>query len=197
MAATDMLEEVLAPVRESAVAALLTAKARAIAAGAEIVAEPVRRDPAGRVRRQGELRLPARGDLAITMDGRTLIQRIEARNVIAFPPVEVRTQSGFTGLIGPFRWEDAEIRFDFGSRGTRPGWSPIRLWFLEWFQPRQSRLQPELGGVVHALEGPEDRGDFWQIHLDLGSAPVAAIIALIETAAETGCSRLRIGQVDG
>src|SRR5690625_5762471 len=101
MAATDMLEEVLAPVRESAVAALLTAKARAIAAGAEIVAEPVRRDPAGRVKRQGVLHLPSRGDLAITMDGRTLIQRIEARNVIAFPPVEVRTQSGFTGQIGP------------------------------------------------------------------------------------------------
>lgn len=197
MAATDMLEEVLAPVRESAVAALLTAKARAIAAGAEIASEPVRRDPAGRVRRQGVLHLPSRGDLAITMDGRTLIQRIEARSVIAFPPVEVRTQSGFTGLIGPFRWEDAELRFDFGMRGAQPDWSPIRLWFLEWFQPRQSRLQPELSGCVHALEGPVDQGDSWQMHLDLGSAPVAAIIALIETAAETGCKRLRIGDVEG
>lgn len=195
MAATDMLEEVLAPVRESAVAALLTAQARAISAGAEVVAEPVRRDPAGRVRRQGELRLPSRGDLAVTMDGRTLIQRIEARSIIAFPPVEVRTQSGFTGLIGPFRWEDAELRFEFAA-GARPNWSPLRLWFLEWFQPRQSRLQPELGGALHALEGPEDRGNSWQIHLDFGSAPIAAIISMIEIAAETGCTRLQIGQIE-
>lgn len=193
MAAADILEETLAPVRESAISALLTAQARAIEAGAEIETEPVRRDPAGVVKRQGRLRLPSRGDLSVTMDGRTLIQRVEARRVTAFPPVEVRTRSGFTGLIGPFRWEDAEIRFE--ARGNRPNWTPIRLWFLEWFQPRQTRLQPELAGVVHALEGPDDRDGSWQMHLDFGSAPIACVAALIETAAETGCSRLKIGTI--
>lgn len=193
MAAADMLEEVLAPVRESAISALLTAQARAIEAGAEIEPEPVRRDPAGKVKRHGRLNLPARGDLSVTMDGRTLIQRVEARRVTAFPPIEVRTRSGFTGLIGPFRWEDAEIRFE--TRGAQPNWAPIRLWFLEWFQPRHTRLQPELAGVVHTLEGPEDRGGSWQVHLDLGSAPIAAVASLIETAGETGCARMRIGQI--
>ena len=193
MAAADMLEEVLAPVRESAISAMLTAQARAIEAGAEIDAEPIRRDPAGKVKRQGRLALPSRGDLAVTMDGRTLIQRIEARRVTAFPPIEVRTRSGFTGLIGPFRWEDAEIRFE--TRGARPNWTPIRLWFLEWFQPRHTRLQPELAGVVHSLEGPEDLSGSWQLHLDFGSAPIAAVASLIETAGETGCARLTIGQI--
>ncbi len=194
MPAADMLEEALAPVRESAISALLTAQARAISAGAEIEAEPVRRDPAGKVKRQGRLGLPSRGDLSVTMDGRTLIQRVEARRVTAFPPIEVRTRSGFNGFIGPFRWEDAEIRFETRG-GARPNWAPVRLWFLEWFQPRQTRLQPELGGVVHSLEGPEDRGGSWQIHLDFGSAPIAAVAALIESAAETGCVGLKIGQI--
>ncbi|HET7409602.1 MAG TPA: hypothetical protein VFJ13_05335 [Paracoccaceae bacterium] len=193
MAAAEMLEEVLAPVRESAISALLTAQARAIEAGAEIESEPVRRDPAGKVKRQGRLSLPSRGDLSVTMDNRTLIQRIEARRVTAFPPMEVRTQSGFTGLIGPFRWEDAEIRFE--TRGTRPNWTPIRLWFLEWFQPRHTRLQPELAGVVHSLEGPDDQDGSWQLHLDFGSAPIAAVASLIENAGETGCTRLTIGQI--
>lgn len=193
MAAADMLEEVLAPVRDSAISALLTAQARALEAGAEIETEPVRRDPAGKVKRTGRLGLPSRGDLSVTMDGRTLIQRVEARRVTAFPPIEVRTRSGFTGYIGPFRWEDAELRFE--ARGARPNWTPIRLWFLEWFQPRQSRLQPELAGVVHSIEGPDDRDGAWQIHLDFGSAPIAAVASLIETAGETGCARLKIGTI--
>jgi hypothetical protein len=193
MAAADILEEVLAPVRESAIAALLTAQSRAIEAGAEIEPEPVRRDPAGRVKRQGRLRLPSRGDLAVTMEGRTLIQRIEARRITAFLPMELRTRSGFTGLIGPFRWEDAEISFE--TRGGRPNWAPIRLWFLEWFQPRQTQLQPELAGVVHALDGPDEIDGVWKIHIDFGSSPIAALAALIEIAGETGASAMRIGQV--
>ena len=193
MAAADMLEEVLAPVRESAIAALLAAQARAIEAGAEVESEPVRRDPAGRVKRQGRLGLPSRGDLAVTLDGRTLIQRVEARRVTAFLPIEVRTRSGFTGLIGPFRWEDAEVSFE--ARGQRPNWAPLRLWFLEWFQARHSQLQPELSGCVHSLDGPDEVGGIWKIHLDFGSAPIACVAALIETAGETGCAKMRIGQV--
>lgn len=193
MAAAEMLEEVLAPVRESAISALLTAQARAIEAGAEIEPEPVRRGGDGKVKRQGRLSLPSRGDLSVTMDGRTLIQRIEARRITAFPPVEVRTPAGFTGLVGPFRWEDAEIRLE--ARDARPNWKPLRLWFLEWFQPRQTRLQPELAGVVHALEGPDEHGDGWLMHLDFGSAPIAAIASLIEVIGETGCARLKIGRI--
>lgn len=193
MAATDMLGETLAPVRESAIAAMLTAQARAIQAGAEIESEPVRRDIGGEVRRQGHLRLPARGDLSVTMDGRTLIQRVEARQITAFPPIEVRTRSGFTGIIGPFRWEDAEVRFEMTA--SPPDWRPVRLWFLEWFQPRQTELAPELAGVVHALEGPDARDGAWLTHVDFGSAPVAAIAALIEAGGETGCAGLKIGRI--
>lgn len=191
MAAADMLEEVLAPVREDAISALLLAQARAIEAGAEIEPEPVRRDAAGRVRRQGRLSLPCRGDLSVTMDGRTLIQRVEARRITAFPPIELRTRSDFSGTIRPFRWEDAGIRLEM--RDARPNWKPLRLWFLEWFQPRHTRLEPELAGVVHALDGPDERGDAWHAYLDFGSAPIAAVASLIEAAGKTGCTRLTIG----
>lgn len=193
MAATDMLGEALAPVRENAISAMLLAQARAIEAGAEIETEPVRRDVEGRVRRQGHLRLPARGDLAITMDGRTLIQRVETRSITAFPPIELRTRSGFAGMIGPFRWEDAEIMFE--PTESRPDWRPLRLWFLEWFQSRHSELAPELAGAVHALEGPDERDGGWLMHVDFGSAPIAAIAALIEAGGETGCAGLRIGRI--
>ena len=194
MPAADMLEEVLAPVRESAIAALLAAQARAIEAGAEIESEPVRRDPAGRVKRQGRLGLPSRGDLSVTMDGRTLIQRVEARRIAAFLPIEVRTRSGFTGLIGPFRWEDAEIALRDARQTGRTG---RRSGSGSWNGSSRGKasLQPELSGVVHALDGPEEVEGVWKLHLDFGSAPIAAVAALIETAAETGCAKMRIGQV--
>ena len=189
----QQLEEILAPVREGSVAALLTAQARAIDAGADIDPEPLRRDPSGRVKRQGRLDLPSRGDLAVTLDGRTLIQKVESRRVAEFESLEARTVSGFTAVIHPFRWEDAEITIN-GEVET-PNWVPLRLWYLEWFQPRQTRLQPDLGAVVHALDGPDRGGASWRIRVDFGSAPVGALAALIEAVSETGASGLRIGNL--
>lgn len=186
------LEETLAPVREGAVAALLTAQARAIDAGAEIEPEPLRRDPSGRVKRQGRLDLPNRGDLAVTMDGRTLIQKVESRRVAEFDALEARTVSGFTAVIHPFRWEDADIWIS-GEVDT-PNWAPLRLWYLEWFQDRQTRLQPDLGAVVHGMDGPDRIDGRWRVYLDFGSAPVMALAMLIEAVSETGASGMQIGR---
>lgn len=187
------LDEMLTKAHDNAVAALLAAQARAIEAGAEIESEPVRRDPAGMVLRQGRLDLPSRGDLSITMDGRTLIQRVESRMMAPFDRVEARSQDGFSAVIAPFRWEDAEITFE--ARAGVPNWTPLRRWFLEWFQPKLTPLQPELGGVVHLIDGPHERGAHWQAYVDFGSASITAVADLIEATSSTGCTVMTIGQV--
>lgn len=186
-----LLDEMLTEARENTVAALLAAQARALNAGAEIEAEPVRRDPNGAVMRVGRLDLPSRGDLSVSYQGRTLIQRVESADTPLFEQVAARNGDGFSALISPFHWDDARITF-LARVGT-PNWTPLRLWFLEWFQPRQSPLQPDLAGVVHSFDGPHKAETGWTARADFGSAPITAISDLVEAASGTGCSAMTVG----
>lgn len=189
--AVDLLRERLAPVRESSITALLTAQARAIDAGAEIIPEPVRRTPQGAVKREGRLDLPQRGDLSVTMDGRTLIQRVEGRRAAPFDPFVPLGAEGPAAVVAPFRWEDAEIFAEAGPGA--PNWTPLRLWYLEWFQPRQTRLAPDLCGALHAVSGPEAVSGGWRLRIDFGSAPLSAVSALLIALEDTGVGAIRIG----
>jgi hypothetical protein len=189
--AVDLLRERLAPVRESTITALLTAQARAIDAGAEIEPEPVRRTPQGAVKREGRLDLPTRGDLSVTLDGRTLVQRVEGRRAAPFDPFVPLGADGPAAVVAPFRWEEAEVYAEAGA-GT-PNWEPLRLWYLEWFQTRQTRLAPELCGGLHSLSGPDAVGAGWRLRVDFGSAPLAAVKALLVALDQTGVGAIRIG----
>ncbi len=184
------LLDTLTPLRDGTVQVILAALTRAIDAGAEVETEPVRRDPAGDVARNGSLALPSRGDLSVTLDGRTLIQRVEGPEPDAFDPIIVPLDD-VTGIIRPFRWEAAVLSLSGGQRELN--WEPMRLWFLEWFQPRVTGLSPELSAVLHALEGPFQRGADWRIVLDLGSAPTECVPALFEAAETTGCASATLG----
>ena len=188
-----VLTATLDPIRESTITALLHAQARALDAGADIMAEPIRRDTEGKVARSGELDLPSRGDIAVTMEGRTLIQRVEGRSVPGFEPLEAFIAQDFQAVIGPFRWEDVPVLMSRAAE--RPNWSPLRLWFLEWFQTRTGGLAPELAGGVHSIEGPKDVLRGWRFHIDLGSAPTDAVIGLLAALSESGCASAEIGDI--
>ena len=187
------LRDLLEPLRAQGVSALLRALAGALERGGEVEAEPVRRDAEGRVAREGTLDLPERGDLAVTRAGRRLVQRVEAPLAASFEPVTLVSEGGFTAVISPFRWEAAELCVE--SRQARPDWRPLRLWFLEWFQPSFADVAPDLEGCVHRLSGPWRREGCWVLELDLGSAPVAAVPPLLDAVARSGALRLRIREV--
>jgi len=188
------IADLLEPMRQETVAGLLRAVAGAIEAGAEVEPEPMRRDWSGRIKRQGALSLPARGDLRVSRDGRSLVQRIEAPPPASEAPFSMVADGGFTVVIAPFAWDRAEMVIE--ARQPRPDWQPLRLWFLEWVQPRHGDVAPELAGAVHRLDGPVGLPGAWRFELDFGSAPVEAISGLVEAAAETGAGRLRLGPLD-
>ena len=185
------LNDLLEPVRDQAVGELLRALAGELDSGAEVVAEPVDRDAAGRVLRAGPLGLPRRHDLRVTRDGRAALRRVESTPPFLFEPLSMVAEGGFTTVISPFRWEAAELVVE--TRRTRPDWRPLRLWFLEWFQSRFGELAPDLDGAVHAVSGPETVTDGFHLTVDLGSAPLAALAGLVAAIEESGCLRLRIG----
>ncbi len=178
--------------RDRSVAAILEAMARAIDAGADVEPEPERRDASGRVIRSGPLRLPRRADLSLAEGGRTLFCRIESRPGGEGNAAVVRTAEGFSAEIHPFRWEAAEMTVL--ARQEELNWTPLRRWFLEWFQSRHTELAPDLIGAVHSIDGPRRVPGGWTLSIDFGSAPTASVTELVHALAETGADSMRIGQ---
>lgn len=184
------LSRMIEPLRELSIGAILDALARDLEADADVDAEPELRDASGAVARSGPLKLPRRGDLAVTKDGRTLMRRIEGGPPPVGKSLVARHSSGFEAEIRPFRWDAAELTV-FSKQGN-PDWEPLRRWFLEWFQSRYSEVAPDLYGAVHSLDGPRRFSGGWAFTIDFGSAPAACVIDLISALAKSGAERMRI-----
>jgi hypothetical protein len=177
--------------RDRSVAAILEAMARAIDAGAEVEPEPERRDAATRVIRSGPLKLPRRADLSLAEGGRTLFCRVESQLGPPGNAAVVRTAEGFSAEIETFRWEAAEVTLRAAQ--AELNWTPLRRWFLEWFQSRHTELAPDLLGAVHSIGGPRRVSGGWSLTVDFGSAPVACVTELVQALAQTGAQSMLIG----
>jgi hypothetical protein len=189
------LPDVLGPVRDIYVAALLETMARELDDGAEVDAEPVERDGEGRISRRSPLNLPARRDLRVMRGGRTTLRTVTGARPICFDPIAVAVAGGARARVAPFDWSAAPVRLRRAQ--AAPDWTPVRRWFLEWFQASYGEESPDLLGVVHAIDGPEaDGDDGWSFTVDLGSASVAGFAAMLAAFARAGCSEIRVGETE-
>jgi hypothetical protein len=192
MTAADGLSDVLEPVRDLHVSAILQAIADALDSGADVDPEPVNRDADGRLRRSGPLGLPSRSDLRVSRAGRALLRRTDSEPALPFAPRSLVLSDGASARIGPFGWGSAPVRLT-GAPGT-PNWAPLRRWYLEWFQPRFGEESPDLLCVVHAIDGPHPDGRGWRYDVDLGSASVMGFRAMLEALSVSGCARISVGE---
>ena len=63
----------------------------------------------------------------------------------------------------------------------------LREWFLRWFQREKDHHgEKPFGGVVHFMSEPSVNEDVLQVQVDLGSAPVDALIDLLEVFGKMG-----------
>lgn len=193
-AAATALEALLSPLREIHLVDLMERMERASRAGALVTPEPWRRGPDGKAVRGDALNLPSRHDFEAETDGRILHPRVETplppTLAVGFAPVAAGAPTGASLLIRPFRWEAAELVLE-ASAGP-PDLAPLRRWFLEFSQASQSMEAPELLGVLHALGAPRPAAGGVALRIDFGSAPIAAIAALVEALSEAGVMRARL-----
>ncbi len=200
MRLTDAFNDVLEPVRDIYIAELLADMAHALEAGDDVEAEPMRREADGRIARLPGLSLPMRHDFALrrSADARLypkLFHRTRGSAALRFAPI-VETVSDFAAArIAPFNWGAAEIALR-ASAGRAPDWTPLRLWYLEWFQPRFGEESPDLLGVTHRLSGPTPEGGGWRFTVDLGSCSVRGFAAMLSALAHAGCADIRIGETE-
>lgn len=197
------LVDVLEPVRDIAVGEILETLARSLDRGFDVRAEPKHRTRDGAVAREGRLALPRRGDLLVLHGDGALTRHVSTETLLPFEPVTIVEPDGFVCVLTPFRWDRAVVTVEAGgddveaqdrAEAADPDWSPVRRWYLEWFQSRFSEEAPDLDGALHRLTGPETRERGWRFEIDFGSAPVEAFADMVEAFAHTGVARIRVGE---
>lgn len=197
MRLTEQIADLLEPVRDVYVADLLAAQAEALGKGADVDAEPVDRDGAGHIRRFPPLVLPVRHDFAIRRDDVTRLKRVPGVSALRFDPIVAPVSDVVSARIAPFNWGAVVVHAEAahgGGAASQPDWTPLRRWFLEWFQARFGEESPDLLGVVHRLSGPDPDGTGWRFTVDLGSCSVRGFLAMLDALAASGCADIRIGE---
>jgi hypothetical protein len=92
-------------------------------------------------------------------------------------------------------WEDFPVWF----RLTDPDWALLEPWQRKWMNPERDGSQDEdgLSGVVHYLGKPIAEGGGHLFQIDFGSAPIEALLELVEVLAGMGAAEIELGRSDG
>jgi hypothetical protein len=93
--------------------------------------------------------------------------------------------------VGPFGWDWCEISTDLSPDRVGPA---LQRWFMEWFDPDDQNGSDSVGlyGVVHFASDPEPVGTGSKVSVDLGSAPVDALLSLLAQLSAAGVGAARI-----
>lgn len=160
-----------------------------------VVHEPAYCNSEGEVVTAGELELPVRGDVLVIRDG--VIDeslQIDTDEMLTFDPVEFDwPENELRVELHPFQWNWIQLRI-YGL-SAKTDWSPLREWFLRWFQ-EEDPVADELLGGVHFLSDPEPQEGCSQVSIDLGTAPVESLEELLDAIGRLGADRVEIGQFD-
>lgn len=162
----------------------------AIASAGPVHVEPALRRSDGMVAVEGRWQMPLRLDF--------LRKGQEPGRTDPVSPTRVLSFSRFTTTIGnarldvgPFGWDWCEIETDLGPESSGP---LLQQWFIEWFDPddRNARDADGLYGVVHFASDPDASALGSRFVVDLGSAPVACLVALVSRLSAAG---MRVGRI--
>ena len=83
-------------------------------------------------------------------------------------------------------------------RHSDPDWHALEPWKEKWIDPaRGPEDGDELQGVAHYLSAAVSEGGGFLFETDLGSAPVEALIELLETLVDCGATEIELGRSDG
>ncbi len=163
--------------------------------GVTVAHEPAFCDANGDVVTAGELALPTRGDLLLIRDGAaTDSVRIDTDRMLSFEPIVFDWPENKLHVeLSPFQWNWMQLRI-FGLKADAD-WTPIRDWYLGWFQDHDPADDELLGGV-HFLSDPEHGNGYSQLSIDLGTAPVESFEDLLDALGQMGATSVQIGQFE-
>ncbi|MBC7520909.1 MAG: hypothetical protein H7268_07430 [Sandarakinorhabdus sp.] len=110
------------------------------------------------------------------------VRELVPDEVLEFDSVSLRAGLAYVS-IESMSWDDVVIDHDVEAV---PG-DALQAWFTEWFDPDDRRRGDDIGLAIHSL-----LVEPWRLSLDLGTAPPAALLGLIELLVQAGASSVRI-----
>jgi len=155
--------------------------------------EPALCNDAGEVVGEGQYDLPVRVDLVLVEDTvpteKVMVSPDKALSFTAFDAIV----NGLPVRISPFGWDYAHVRahtpdssLDFGK---------LCAWFFGWFDIEDTHDEDGDGlyGVVHYMSDPKLTPSGFSFVVDLGSAPVDALVSLMAALKDMGATRVEVG----
>ncbi len=146
--------------------------------------------------REGILKLPFRYDIVLQKGLKRDFRRVAPTAMASFAPATLTDIRGCIVSIEPFSWDAALVKFEI-AKDIIAGWGPLRQWALEAMQPHIGEETPDLRLAIHRVDGPDGRGVHWSVHVDLGTAPVSAVLRLCQALADCGAQTIQITDGSG
>ena len=148
--------------------------------GMRLIAEPILRDRSGEIGREGVMNLGLRTDFAL--------QTEDGWQTEFLPAVEPPKRSSFEFQVGratihcsAFDWSELLLGITGADAADGTVLSDIvRRWAVSWMKEDEPDSNEHFCDCVHFVSDPEQCIGGTQILVDLGTAPVAALIALLE-----------------
>ena len=141
---------------------------------------------------EGELSLPCRVDMVVLRDGVAEgSTTIDSDRVLSFDTFDFQWDNGVRISVSPFQWDLCIC--GLAVVGKAPNWTPIRDWFLKWFEEDESGSEGPLH-CVHYLSDPQETEDGFLVEIDFGTAPVKALEEFFDAVGSAGFETLSLGK---
>jgi hypothetical protein len=135
-----------------------------------------------------ELELPYRYDiLRVDADGSVQPIMPAGDHAIAWEPAAFQFGHRFVARVEHLIWNVCVVVAKPAPPLARRGL--LRDWYSKWFN-NTSHADAPFSGVVHFMDEPEESGsgEMLRVQVDLGSAPSAALVELLDVFARMGCT---------
>ena len=116
---------------------------------------------------------------------------IDSDQRIDFPPARFK-EGGLEVGVAPFLWESMELWADGQADAVSRA---LALWFNTAATPVGSTGHETIQGVTHFISDPVSERGLTTCVIDLGTAPVEAVISLLGFLQLAGASRVDLGQL--
>lgn len=186
------LSAILYPVRDAYIAKFESVLKELRSTMRGFVVEPEIRASDGEASRVGALGTIARHDvIAKTPYGSFKAFAVDSDRPVDFP----RTRFDEDGLdvgIAPFLWESMEVWADGPVEALS---RVLAIWFASASTPVGSFNLESMQGVAHFISDPVSDGGLTSCVIDLGTAPIEAVVSLLDNLRRAGARRVDLGQL--